>query len=538
MTHLVCEISSQAQKLRRTFGITFDYGGFLNLGTDHISDREHRDMQEYFECKARLFESCKRSVINIGDTYGERLYSMLRDKAEITTFSLNGKNSDFRAGKIRIEDCGCDFKVYQKGKRGGYPIITPSIGAYNAENALCAAVLCNIMGVREDAIMRGIFKARISGRGEIFESADGMSAVMVDYAHNEMSFDAVLRSAKKRFTGAIVTVIFGCPGDKANCRRTGLAGVCARHADKVIVCDDDGGEEGYEKIKHEIRDALLHSISLGGTRLKAENITLIKERKAALEHALMLAAENGQKNVILLLGNGDEEQNRVCGCDVTCVSDIVLAKRAVRDYDVKHSVFERLSTLAGLNGERLLVCLEGGDDMLLPFAQGAAALLGKDVRMCAVCGADEAEVLREYCFKSGISATLHDAQKLNQNEVLAIAGEMKISALPIFSTEKDLFWVLSELVRRIHFDKVVYLVKQTGIIPGEEIDIKTMSLRRAKILDKGIPLKYAFDTFFAGDPGVKELAILDGRSVNSLISYVEGGAYKGTAIKFCHSRRA
>ena len=38
---LTMEVSSQALKYDRTYGITFDVGCFLNIGTDHISDVEH-----------------------------------------------------------------------------------------------------------------------------------------------------------------------------------------------------------------------------------------------------------------------------------------------------------------------------------------------------------------------------------------------------------------------------------------------------------------------------------------------------------------
>ncbi len=36
------EVSSQALKVGRVRGMTFDVGAFLNIGTDHISPIEHR----------------------------------------------------------------------------------------------------------------------------------------------------------------------------------------------------------------------------------------------------------------------------------------------------------------------------------------------------------------------------------------------------------------------------------------------------------------------------------------------------------------
>ena len=43
----VMEVSSQALKLDRTYGIEFDYGIFTNLAPDHIGENEHKDYAEY-----------------------------------------------------------------------------------------------------------------------------------------------------------------------------------------------------------------------------------------------------------------------------------------------------------------------------------------------------------------------------------------------------------------------------------------------------------------------------------------------------------
>ncbi|MDR1013262.1 MAG: UDP-N-acetylmuramoyl-L-alanyl-D-glutamate--L-lysine ligase, partial [Lactobacillales bacterium] len=41
MTHLVMEVSSQAYKMKRVYGLTFDVGVFLNISKDHIGPIEH-----------------------------------------------------------------------------------------------------------------------------------------------------------------------------------------------------------------------------------------------------------------------------------------------------------------------------------------------------------------------------------------------------------------------------------------------------------------------------------------------------------------
>lgn len=45
---LTMEVSSQAYKLDRVYGVDFDLGMFLNIGEDHIGPLEHTDFEDYF----------------------------------------------------------------------------------------------------------------------------------------------------------------------------------------------------------------------------------------------------------------------------------------------------------------------------------------------------------------------------------------------------------------------------------------------------------------------------------------------------------
>src|SRR5699024_9134493 len=51
MTELVMEVSSQAYKESRVFGLTYDVGIFLNISPDHIGPREHPNFADYLHCK-------------------------------------------------------------------------------------------------------------------------------------------------------------------------------------------------------------------------------------------------------------------------------------------------------------------------------------------------------------------------------------------------------------------------------------------------------------------------------------------------------
>ena len=51
MDYVVMEVSSQSLKLDRVNGCKFEVGVFTNFYKDHISPKEHPDMEDYFNCK-------------------------------------------------------------------------------------------------------------------------------------------------------------------------------------------------------------------------------------------------------------------------------------------------------------------------------------------------------------------------------------------------------------------------------------------------------------------------------------------------------
>ena len=47
---VVMEVSSQSLKLDRVAGCNFDMAVFTNFSEDHISPKEHPDMEDYLKC--------------------------------------------------------------------------------------------------------------------------------------------------------------------------------------------------------------------------------------------------------------------------------------------------------------------------------------------------------------------------------------------------------------------------------------------------------------------------------------------------------
>ena len=100
------------------------------------------------------------------------------------------------------------------------PFFIPMTGAVNVSNALCAISVSSLLGAPLWAVRQGLAQARVPGRMETYTA--GGKTVIVDYAHNGMALEALLRSVKADYPGAPVTVVFGCTGGKGLDRREGI----------------------------------------------------------------------------------------------------------------------------------------------------------------------------------------------------------------------------------------------------------------------------------------------------------------------------
>lgn len=529
-THIVCEISSQAQKTERTYGIRFDYGCFLNLGTDHISPKEHKDMEEYYGCKASLIRNCSSAVINTGDPYGKRLYDELPEEIKKITFSVYGKDADFYAGKITEGRYGCDFRVYRKSSVKGSPIMTSGAGKFNSVNALCAYAVCRTEGLSERQIFCGILEGKPKGRCERFETFDGKITVVVDYAHNAMSFEGILESVGKTDKNTPVTVIFGCPGDKAFCRREELAKICSERSDAVVICDDDGGKEGYENISREMSGYFLKYTRSKKARLSALRISFTKDRKLALRYAMENAAEKRGKSMILMLGKGAEEKMKTGDEDVTCESDLMLAENEIKRYDTAKNAGDIFRRIKRRSKDKILVKLGRSEAISREFALSLPYLRKYGIGVCGICDVKDSETVRQSCFKEGIACVLYRSEDQCSEIKAKISADMRMGILPLVTYAGDGDGAVRKMNMLCKFDDAVYLEENKGILETGIGRLRKLTVRRAEIIARmtgSSPVSEALEVL---KHGINEVALIDGTSSKALACYALGTGYKGTVI--------
>ena len=293
---LTMEVSSQALKYHRTRGILFDVGCFLNIGVDHISDVEHPSFEDYLNSKMVLLQQCKIACVNLDSDYGQQAINTAKGHAEkIITFGTK-TGADLYGYDINPGKNGISFRVKCDSFDEAFKI--GMTGLFNVENALAAVSICYALNIPLQYVKAGLKKARVSGRMEIYTSRNGGLDVIVDYAHNQMSFESLFQSTKKEYPGKKITIVFGCPGKKAQGRRKELGDLAGKYADKVYITEEDAGEEPVMKISEEIASHV--------KEFECE-CNIIVDREEAIRQAIETADDN---TVVLITGKGRETRQK------------------------------------------------------------------------------------------------------------------------------------------------------------------------------------------------------------------------------------
>lgn len=322
--YLTMEVSSQALKYHRVTGITYDVGCFLNIGEDHISDIEHPDFEDYFTSKLKIFSQSKYACICLDSLFPERVLDAAKNCEKVVTFSTTNEEADVFAYDIKKKGNDTSFMVRMPGYEGEFMLTIP--GLFNVQNALAAISVCYLYGIPAEHMYVGLMKARSSGRMEVYSNSDSKIIVIVDYAHNKMSFETLFDSVKKEFPGRKISIVFGCPGKKAIGRRHDLGVTAGKFSDKVYITEEDFGEEPLQNICEDI-----------AKYVASENCPyeIIHDRGDAIKKAIEDCEE---PSIILVTGKGNETRLKRGNVYEPCLTDVQYTEKYLKEYDVSHNI--------------------------------------------------------------------------------------------------------------------------------------------------------------------------------------------------------
>ncbi|MBQ1344005.1 MAG: UDP-N-acetylmuramoyl-L-alanyl-D-glutamate--2,6-diaminopimelate ligase [Firmicutes bacterium] len=309
--YLVMEVSSQALAYGRVTGTELEVAAFLNIGEDHISPKEHPDLEDYFRSKLRIFELARTAVVNLDEPRCREVLAAAARCERILTYSMQDPSADIYGRIVARRGGSIDFSVVCAG--GEEAFVLPMAGDFNVSNALAAIAVCRLLGVPEACVKEGLARAKVPGRMEVISG--GGRTVIVDYAHNGMSLAALLQSVRAGYPRQPVTVVFGCTGGKGLIRRSGMGEAAASYADRIILTEDDPGPEDVEAICAEVGRVIAAA---------GREYDIIADREEAIRTALAGCPDPG---VVVLAGKGDDQWQLRKNGRQSYPSDGVLARK-------------------------------------------------------------------------------------------------------------------------------------------------------------------------------------------------------------------
>lgn len=322
---MIVEVSSQALKYHRVGEIHFDDVVFLNIAPDHISDIEHPSFEDYFASKLMIFNVAKHAYINLNSDRLDDIKKAVAACDTVTTFAVEN-DAQYRAEHIESDKEGMRFELTDGAHT--YPIATAMKGLFNVENALVAGAVALNLGVDIATVQEVLANRHFEGHMVYRHSKDGVT-VIIDYAHNDISFRKVIESVHAEYPGAPLWFVFGSAGSKAQSRRADLGKIVGEEGARVYLVPDDPQHERVEDINAEIASYMAHPVP---------TISLT-DREEGIRDAILSAPVG---TVVLVLGKGSETAQKGPNGPEAYAGDVPLAEKYVAQRDaegIKDSVF-------------------------------------------------------------------------------------------------------------------------------------------------------------------------------------------------------
>lgn len=296
-SHVVMEASSQGFKLKRTAGILFDYGAFLNLSPDHISPGEHADFDEYRACKRMMFDQTRQAVVNIDGEHWRYVTAAAKNPITVSVHQPASLTASDLKNIWEPGLLGSSFLAHGLYE-GSVTLNMP--GAFNVHNALIAMAICASLGIPFETAARALKKVSVKGRTQLIPEAAHLATFLIDYAHNALSIESLLSMLKNYRPGRLIC-LFGGGGNRDKQRRYDMGCAAGKYADLTIITTDNPRWEDPAQINEHI---------IEGLNVHHGKYQVIMDRSEAIHYLI----DHCQKDdIIALIGKGHEEYQEIEG---------------------------------------------------------------------------------------------------------------------------------------------------------------------------------------------------------------------------------
>jgi UDP-N-acetylmuramoyl-L-alanyl-D-glutamate--2,6-diaminopimelate ligase len=324
MKYLVMEVSSQAYKVNRVYGLTFDVAAFLNISPDHISPIEHPTFEDYFHCKRQIIANSRALVLGADCDH----HDLLREDAkaagiDVTEFAMEGDAQVV----TRLDPNNKEgfIATISDGERSVTlePMALDMTGEFNIVNAAAAIAIAHRAGVPASSqAMHAVQNVQVPGRMERIRGGDNL-LVYVDFAHNYISVKSLVDEIERVYgeRNPRITLVSGTTGGKAIDRREGIVKGALGRVESFIFTLDDPNFEDPTDIARQMQSYVTDP---------AAQTQIVMPREDAVVKAIADAREHDDRfNVVLVIGKGDETRNIINGKPVPYEGDSVVVRRVL-----------------------------------------------------------------------------------------------------------------------------------------------------------------------------------------------------------------
>lgn len=289
---LVMEVSSEGILDGRVDHFQFNGAIYTNLSCEHLNT--HKNMDEYFKCKAHLFEAISKDgliAINTDDYYAH--FIKFYTSAHLITYGIS--TGSYQAKNIQMDLEHSEFDVYYLGKFLDH-IRLSLFGQYNIYNALGCIAYCHEYGIDLPYIKKGLELLKsVDGRFMHFTNHQDITGI-VDFAHTPNALKNLLSDLLPLKKNKMI-LILGAAGEKDRTKRAEMGKIATHFADITIFTSEDPKNENLFQIFLDLTE-----------NLQDKEYYLTLSRKDAIKLAVSLAEP---KDFIIITGKGNEQTEQI-----------------------------------------------------------------------------------------------------------------------------------------------------------------------------------------------------------------------------------
>ncbi|MGM0541455.1 MAG: UDP-N-acetylmuramoyl-L-alanyl-D-glutamate--2,6-diaminopimelate ligase, partial [Pseudomonadota bacterium] len=324
---VLMEVSSHALELGRIKQVLFETVALTQITRDHMDF--HGTVEHYQTAKQKLFTDyrSKHQVLNLNDEIGQslaksaQLSGLFGYERSAQLEQMEGDMTQalppaqLQCTELLLAPNGMRLSLKYQGER--LIVKVPLLGAFNAENVLCAcSIILSCESLNADMqTIKALLETLQSVEGRMQQVTQSPS-VIVDFAHTPDALQQVLVAVKQHLLTGSETlgqkstsvqedqpsqiskpgklwVVFGCGGDRDQGKRALMGDIAETIADKVMVTDDNPRFENPQQIRQQIFNGFK----------QPQSALQQADRKLAIEAVLASAKP---EDIVVIAGKGHE----------------------------------------------------------------------------------------------------------------------------------------------------------------------------------------------------------------------------------------